>query len=59
MEVQHEEIKGLQMCQFKKTIIGRPVSAVRPSSVTENLRGRYHTISGYDMLLAIQVTYGQ
>ena len=31
--------------------IVKPVSAVRPSSVTDNLRGRYHTISGCDMLL--------
>ena len=29
----------------------RPVSTVRPSSVNYNLRGRYHTISGYNMLL--------
>ena len=37
------------MCQFhSKIFIVRPVSAVKPSSVTENLRGRYHTISGYD-----------
>ena len=32
-------------CQFhSKIFIVRPISAVRPSSVTENLRGRYHTI---------------
>ena len=30
----------------------RSVSAVRPSSVTDSLRGRYHTISGYDALLS-------
>ena len=30
--------------------IRRPISGVRPSSVSDNLRGRYHTISGYDML---------
>ena len=31
--------------------INIPVSAFRPSSVTDNLRGRYHTISGYEMFL--------
>ena len=37
------------MCQFhRKNCIVRPISAVRPSSITYNLRGRYHTISGYD-----------
>ena len=30
--------------------IVRPVLAIRPSSETKNLRGRYHTILGYDML---------
>ena len=41
----------LIMCQFdRKIIIVRLVSAVRPSSVTDNLRGRCHTISGYEML---------
>ena len=35
---------GLWICQFlKKLFIFRPDSAVRPSSVTVNLRGRYHT----------------
>ena len=31
--------------------IVRPVSAVRPSSVADNLRGRYHKKWGCDMLL--------
>ena len=39
------------MCQFCSTIfIIRPVSAVRPSSATDDLRGRYHNISGYGRL---------
>ena len=29
----------------------RPVSAVRPASVTDNLRAKYHNISGYEVLL--------
>ena len=43
------------MCQFHSKVIFfivRPVSAVRPSSITGNLRGRYHT-SGYNMLLRV------
>ena len=40
------------MCQFNSEIfIVRSVSVVGPSSVTHDLRGRYHTISSYDMLL--------
>ena len=39
------------MCQLLEKFHFRLVSAVRPSSVTDNLRGRYHAISGYDMLL--------
>ena len=35
----------------QKIFIVRPVSAVRPSSVTDNLRGRYHSILGHDILL--------
>ena len=31
-----------------KMFIRRPVSDVRPSSVTDNFRGRYHTISDFD-----------
>ena len=31
--------------------IDTPFLAVSPYSVTDNLKGRYHTISGYDMLL--------
>ena len=38
------------MCQFhSKIIIIRPDSAVRPSSVTGYVRGRYRTIEGYEM----------
>ena len=33
---------GLQMCQF-----------VRPSSVTDDLRGRYHAIPGHEKLVSI------
>ena len=32
-----------------KIFIFRPVSAVRPYSESDNLRGTYHTISGYNM----------
>ena len=39
------------MCQFhSKIFIVRVVSAIRPSSVTDNLRERYQNISGYDMV---------
>ena len=39
------------MCQFHtKIFIVKSVSAGRPPSVTDILRGRYDTISGYDML---------
>ena len=39
------------MCRFhSKIFIVRSISAVRPFS-GNNLRGRNHTISGYDMLL--------
>ena len=42
------------MCQFhSKILIVRPVSAVRPSSVTDSLRGRCLTISDYEMLLLL------
>ena len=41
---------GRMMCRFHSEIF-RPVSAVRPSSVTDNLRARYHAISGYDIFL--------
>ena len=34
----------------QKNVYANPVSVVRPSSVTDNLRERYHTISGYDIL---------
>ena len=37
--------------EFFLIFILRPVSAVRPSSVTDNLRGRHHAIWGNDMLL--------
>ena len=37
------------MCRFHNKIY--IYSAVRPSSVTDNLRGRYCTISDYDLLL--------
>ena len=38
------------MCQFDSKIFNvRPVSAVRPSSVTENLKGRYYIISGNEL----------
>ena len=40
---------GWMMCQFYSKIV-RPVSAVRPSSVTDNLGWRYHFVSGYDMV---------
>ena len=36
--------------------IVRPVSAVRPSSVTDNLRGKYHAILDYDMPSWVNVT---
>ena len=40
------------MCQsFRKMFIVRPGSALRPSSLAENMRGRYDIISGYHMLL--------
>ena len=35
----------------KFVFLVEPVSSVRPSSVTDNLREMYHNISGYDMLL--------
>ena len=35
---------------YREGVIVRPVSAVRPSSVTVNLRGSYDTTWGYDML---------
>ena len=39
-------------CKFRsKVFIVRPFSAIRPSSVTGNLRGRYHTILSYERLL--------
>ena len=39
------------MCQFhSKLFIVWLVSAFRPTSVNDNLRERYHTILGYDML---------
>ena len=43
------------MSQFQSEIffIVRPVSVIRTSSVTGTLRGRYHTISVYDILLGI------
>ena len=42
---------GWMMCQLhSKSFIIRPVSAIRPSSVTDNLSGRYYVISGYEML---------
>ena len=34
----------------------RPVLTVRPSSVTDNLRGGYHTFSGYDMYMTCTYT---
>ena len=34
-----------------KFLLLRPISADRPSSVTDNFKGRYHNISGYKMLL--------
>ena len=47
------------MCQCHGIIFAvRPVSAVRSSPVTAKLRGRYHTTSGYDMLLCvIEIVY--
>ena len=40
------------LCQFySKCFIVRLVSTVMPFSITDNLRERYHAISGYDMLL--------
>ena len=42
-----------------KIFIVKSVSAVRPSSATDNLRRRYGTISGYNVLLKLSVTeYG-
>ena len=35
----------------RKIFIAIPVLTARPSSVTDNLRGRYQTISGYDILV--------
>ena len=36
---------------YDKILIVRPFSAARPSSVTDKMTGRYHTISGYSKLL--------
>ena len=33
--------------------IVRPVLSIRPYSVTDNLRGRYHTVSGYDITIEL------
>ena len=39
------------MCQFQS------IPAVRSSSVTKNMRGRYHTISGYQHVTAVESSY--
>ena len=47
------------MCQlYGKIFIVRPASAGRPSSVADNMRGRYHTTAGYDMQKLKKNYYG-
>ena len=46
VEVHHYEIEGEGCANSSRLVL-----TVRLSSVTENLRGRHHTISGYDKLL--------
>ena len=46
-EIQLRKYLGEKMCQLhsEKFFFVRPVLAVKPSSVSDSLKGRYHTIS--------------